>query len=49
MKLFLKKSAAAGFILRFGGWGANAHNKLHFDIGVKMPRLPFLSERSDKE
>jgi len=37
---FLKKSAAAGFILRFGDLGATARNKLHFDIGVKMPRLP---------
>jgi len=40
----LKKRAAAGFILRFGGLGAIAHNKPHFDIGVKMPRLPHLSE-----
>ena len=40
----LEKRAAAGFILRFGGLGATARNKLHFDIGVKMPRLPFLSE-----
>ena len=45
----LKKRAAAGFILRFGGLGAIARNKLHFDIGVKMPRLRLLSERSDKE
>ena len=37
----LEKRAAAGFILRFGGLGATARNKLHFDIGVKMPRLPF--------
>ena len=36
----LEKRAAAGFILRFGGLGAIAHNKPHFDIGVKMPRLP---------
>ncbi|MBQ6255637.1 MAG: hypothetical protein IJJ60_03525 [Clostridia bacterium] len=35
----LEKRAAAGFILRFGGLGATARNKLHFDIGVKMPRL----------
>ena len=40
----LEKRAAAGFILRFGGLGATARNKLHFDIGVKMPRLPSLSE-----
>ena len=40
----LEKRAAAGFILRFGGLGVIARNKPHFDIGVKMPRLPFLSE-----
>ena len=41
----LEKRAAAGFILRFVGLGAIAHNKPHFDIGVKMPRLPVLSRK----
>ena len=43
----LEKRAAAGFILRFGGLGATARNKLHFDIGVKMPRLHNLSRIRD--
>ena len=41
---FLKKSAAAGFILRFGGLGAFTPNKPHFDYGVKMPSLPLTKQ-----